>query len=486
MVQEERSQVLEPLGMRLQEKLPLLASAELPLMPEGRYDRPNDLSACGKPRLNDEARQLDRRLTRLHRRGDLQDSPGLIVARISGTASEPGPSLVPRHDRSRAPQVGAAEGLVRLRHLAAVPVGTHRADLDAEVLGDLRRRPPLRLWIRARHTVHSACVGRSTHLCIPSSCAYALPMSTSEQASDRDWQGLAPDTDPTRPTPIDWQSYADEVMSQWYDLLKTDPEESAVQDFLELHPAMIPGGSGDVGPGGHHGSEMSAVFRRPALAGAGPSYEPDFMWVTRSSGLITPILIEIEKPGKRWFQKNGRPTADFRDAHDQLNDWRSWFARDDNRRIFRDRFLFRDSYSDRPLEPQFVLIYGRAFEFERGGGHLDPRSIRHKRESQRAENETFMTFDALRPRYDHGRSVTLTMTVRGPRPFAFSPCYGTGTHSGPAAVLLGDPTEALSRSVMISDERKAYISRRWNHWRDIELSSRAGVSRIRYRKTGIE
>lgn len=108
-------------------------------------------------------------------------------------------------------------------------------------------------------------------------------MSTTEQASTSDWQGLEPDTDPTRPKAIDWQSYADEVMSQWYDLLKTDPEESTVQDFLELHPAMLPGGSGDIGPGGHHGSEMSAVFRRPALAGAGPSYEPDFMWVTRTA-----------------------------------------------------------------------------------------------------------------------------------------------------------------------------------------------------------
>ncbi len=301
-----------------------------------------------------------------------------------------------------------------------------------------------------------------------------------------DWQSLEPDRDPNRPLPMDWQSYADTVVSQWYELLKSDPEESDVQGFLELHPAMVPGGSGDIGPGGHHGSEMSAVFRRPALSGDGPSYEPDFMWITRSSGLVTPILIEIEKPGKRWFQKNGRPTADFRDAHDQLNDWRSWFARDGNRALFRKNFLFTDSYSDRPLAPQFVLIFGRAFEFERGGGHLDPRAIRYKRDSQRAENETFLTFDALRPRYDHGRSVTLTMTAKGPRAFAFSPCYGTGTHSGPASVLLGEPSDALDRSVMMSEERKEYIARRWCHWRDVELNRRAGVNQIRSRKPGIE
>lgn len=319
-----------------------------------------------------------------------------------------------------------------------------------------------------------------------SSCAYARRMSTTDRAPTGDWVNLEPDSDPNRPQAMDWQSYADDVLSQWYDLLKSDPEEPTVQDFLELHPAMIPGGSGDIGPGGHHGSEMSAVFRQPALTGNGPSYAPDFMWVTRSSALITPILIEIEKPGKRWFQKNGRPTADFRDAHDQLNDWRSWFARDGNRALFREKFLFTDSYSDRPLQPQFVLIYGRAFEFEMGGGHLNPNSLRHKRESQRAEGETFLTFDALRPRYDHGRSVTVTLTANGPRPFAFSPHYGTGTDSGPTTLILGDPTDALNRSVMMSQDRKDYIARRWEHWRDVELSTRAGLRQVRYRTTGIE
>jgi hypothetical protein len=95
---------------------------------------------------------------------------------------------------------------------------------------------------------------------------------------------------------------------------------------------MIPGGSGDIGPGGHHGSVMGAVFRQPDLVGGGRVFQPDFMWVTRSTSLVTPILIEIEKPSKRWFRRDGRPTSEFTEAHDQLNDWRSWFARDENKR----------------------------------------------------------------------------------------------------------------------------------------------------------
>jgi hypothetical protein len=69
---------------------------------------------------------------------------------------------------------------------------------------------------------------------------------------------------------------------------------------------------GDVGPGGHHGSDMGGVFREPDLTGRGSSRI--FTWVTRSSGLITPILIEIEKPSKRWFRSDGRPSGDFKDA----------------------------------------------------------------------------------------------------------------------------------------------------------------------------
>lgn len=267
--------------------------------------------------------------------------------------------------------------------------------------------------------------------------------------------------------PLPWEQYSDTALAQWYTLLSEDPEEDAIQNFLELHPSMIPGGSGDVGPGGHHGSDMGAVFRRPKLEGAGRSFEPDFIWITRSSGLVTPILIEIEKPSKRWFKQNGRPTSEFTEARDQLNDWRSWFAREGNQALFREKFLFLgDRYLNRPLEPQYVLIYGRESEFKVGGGHVNPNALRYKRDQQRGSQETFMTFDALRPRYDHSRSMTLTMTSQGPELFAFSPVYETSAFVGAGALLLGDPDSALARSVMMSEERRTYLSKRWRYWQD--------------------
>lgn len=72
---------------------------------------------------------------------------------------------------------------------------------------------------------------------------------------------LVPDVDSDRPRPLAWQTYSDQVQAEWFSLLASDPDEPAVQQFLELHPSMIPGGSGDIGPGGHHGSDLGLVFR---------------------------------------------------------------------------------------------------------------------------------------------------------------------------------------------------------------------------------
>jgi hypothetical protein len=71
---------------------------------------------------------------------------------------------------------------------------------------------------------------------------------------------------------MSWTHYTDAVLAEWHQLLGRDPEEPDVQQFLEHHPSMIPGGSGDVGPGGHHGSDFSAVFSRPMLKGSGRDF----------------------------------------------------------------------------------------------------------------------------------------------------------------------------------------------------------------------
>lgn len=269
-----------------------------------------------------------------------------------------------------------------------------------------------------------------------------------------------------------WEEYRRRALGDWKQLLDIDPDERAVHKFLELHPSMVPGGSGDVGPGGHHGSTHSALFSEPELTGAGRRFEPDFMWVTRSTSLITPILIEIERPSKRWFRQDGRPTAEFTQAHDQLNDWRSWFARDANKVMFRGRFMFGERYDDRPLEPQYLLIFGRTGEFESNGGHSDPQALRHKRDQQRAADESFMTFDSLVPKADHAESMTVRMTATGAEAIAFSPLYGTDTRAAQVLADIRQVDAALDRTVMMTEDRREYLKGRFQHWSKEDNQSR--------------
>lgn len=44
---------------------------------------------------------------------------------------------------------------------------------------------------------------------------------------------------------------------------------------------------------------------------------------------------------------------------------------------------------------------------------------------------------------------------------------------GDGALILGDPSAALARSVMMSDERRAYLAKRWAYWQKVELDRRA-------------
>ncbi|RLK52725.1 uncharacterized protein DUF4263 [Microbacterium telephonicum] len=263
-------------------------------------------------------------------------------------------------------------------------------------------------------------------------------------------------------------------MAEWRALLASSPAEEAVQKWLEFHPSFIPGGSGDVGPGGHHGSEMGAVVREAPLHGLGKQRRPDFMWVTRSSGLITPILIEIEKPDRRWFKRSGRPTKEFSEALDQLADWKVWFSQPENQSGFRETYLGTDKFRDRPLAPQYVLIYGRQSEFERvTSPHKDPARLRQKRDFMRRAAENFRTFDSLRPDPKLRDSITVSQTSDGPTLWALAPTFESGPLLMETAERLLDFESGIVRSKFIAPDRSAYLATRWQHWRNAAAGDRA-------------
>lgn len=280
-------------------------------------------------------------------------------------------------------------------------------------------------------------------------------------------KSLQPDLDASRPAPISWERYREWLDTEWGALLESDPSEKSVQRFLEANPCLLPGGLGDIGPGGHHGPELDAVFRQPIFKGLARTRVPDFMWVTRSTSLITPICIEIERPGKYWFNSDGTPTATLTQSLDQLTDWKVWFSEPENQLIFRRTYLWSD-YESRALDPQYVLIYGRRREFSRAyGRHEAPSRLSKKRDFMRRKNEHFMTFDSLVPQEERRDFVTATLTAKGPRVEAIPPTFTLGPSVSELVTTMRDPQEAIKKTPLWSDARREYVLSRWLHWQRV-------------------
>jgi hypothetical protein len=110
--------------------------------------------------------------------------------------------------------------------------------------------------------------------------------------------------------------------------------------------------------------------------------------------------IEIESPKKKWFTKQGTPTAHLTQAMDQLRDWKRWFQEPHNVQAFLE-------YYGVPRSPHqvfachYVLIYGRRDEAIHGPG-------RKKRPFMQQPDESIMSFDRLEP----DRELADIITVR--------------------------------------------------------------------------
>ncbi len=123
------------------------------------------------------------------------------------------------------------------------------------------------------------------------------------------------ETDP--PPSETWEQYALRTGRDWSRLLSSaDAREDAYQRFLEDNPAFVPGAHGPSLTSGHM-PVHAGVFARPTLPGYAAK-QPDFMWIATDSSEITPVLIEIETPDKKWFTAAGVPHHDLTQALNQL------------------------------------------------------------------------------------------------------------------------------------------------------------------------
>lgn len=276
------------------------------------------------------------------------------------------------------------------------------------------------------------------------------------------------DENPDRPHGPTWEEYQGWLQPRFESLLDSNPDELQMQKFFESHPCLLPGATDSIGQGGHHSPSFGAVIRQPPLEGLGPKRVPDFMWVRLDTAAIRPICIEIESPGKSWFNKDRTPTAELTQAIDQITEWKVWFDSPENRLIFGKRYA--SHYTHRTIVPQFVLIFGRNSEFTAGRSkHVSPSYLRLKRDHMQRRDEHFFTYDQLKAEREAEIYATITNKVYEWRLDRIPPTFRTGAHITELSGVVSDPSEAIANADLLSEKRKTYLEERWRYWRSVAL-----------------
>ncbi|MBX3255384.1 MAG: DUF4263 domain-containing protein [Chitinophagaceae bacterium] len=193
---------------------------------------------------------------------------------------------------------------------------------------------------------------------------------------------------------LNFKKYSSESLKYYKELLlKNDSDEKAFQHFFERNVSFIPGAHSEFGQArtGHdpiHGCLIS----QPKIRGLNTRI-PDFMWLSYDSIVFSPVLIEIESPSKKLYNKDGSPTSHFVKAKNQLDEWRSHLSKVENQLNFYEDFDIDIETRRLDFEPFYILIYGRRSEY-----HGD-EVLTKKRKTlvDKSSQQRLMSFDRLSP-----------------------------------------------------------------------------------------
>ncbi|MBV2150681.1 DUF4263 domain-containing protein [Sphingobium yanoikuyae] len=270
---------------------------------------------------------------------------------------------------------------------------------------------------------------------------------------------------PDAPRPMAGDDYADYLKVAWLALLNGNPSECEVQEFLERHPAMIPGAFSVVGGPSGHAPFPDAVISQPELYGY-QRRRPDFMWISKNSLALNPVLIEIEAPNKKMFRKDGTPTAEFTQAKNQLLEWKAWFSKPENQIAF-----LRDygvPFHRLKLDPQYVLIYGRRSEYEGN------EQLTRLRSEQMGANEVLMSFDRLHFDGNSDQFASVRHTPSGYEVLHVPPTLWLGPTMFSYDERPNGLHEAVGNNPFISPDRKQFMMERISYWEEVN-SKRRGI-----------
>jgi hypothetical protein len=265
-----------------------------------------------------------------------------------------------------------------------------------------------------------------------------------------------------------WDVYERQLLREWQAFLPSTDDEKSIQQFLELHPCLVPGSRF---PMTSSFPVRAALVTQPQLVGV-TRRVPDFMWLSNDSATLYPVLIEIERPTKQWFTRKGVPRAPFNQAMSQLREWRAWFNEASNQALFMRQFDIPDDYNRGRFRPHGVLIYGRRAEL-----HANPR-LRRVRAMQEHPDETILSFDRLRPLPENANFLTIRRVGSGYAAVSVPPTLTLGPMYAPFWVDIQQKREAIERCEWMPAERKAFLRERIEYWDDWAKRGNHGIIHV--------
>jgi len=188
------------------------------------------------------------------------------------------------------------------------------------------------------------------------------------------------------------------------------------------------------------------------------------MWLTKNSEDIIPVLIELEAPGKPWFNKDGKRSAKLTEAQDQLAEWRQQLDNPANRQLLGEMYSFPRRWTyDYNFVPRLLLIYGRREEFR-----LRPW-LSQKRRAIRDPATEAMTFDRIKPLVGSRDAFSVRMENTTQIVIAVPPTFRLGPALAESVAAVHGWEAAIAGNEVLSAARKDFLLTRLQYWRDIGL-----------------
>jgi hypothetical protein len=192
------------------------------------------------------------------------------------------------------------------------------------------------------------------------------------------------------------------------------------------------------------------------------------------SGTLSPVLIEIERPDKRWVTtgKNPQPTAELTQALNQFRQWREWMNQPENRLVFLERYGVPQVWRARNFAPFYLLIYGRREE--------NPDEIAKVRVAHKRRDQDLITYDHIQPDTRQTGYISVRRDGTGRFQALHMPASTKLDPSDPDSwSKVAGREEMVKRNPWISAERKRFLIEeripQWDDWaKNYHQRERAG------------